>query len=107
MLAFRTDMPQTCGILELDGRGVVHAFHEKVPNPPGNLANAAVYVCDPEITDFIVGLGKPFVDFSTEVIPRFLGRILSVETQGYHRDIGSPEALRLAELEFQPPAPVN
>ncbi len=102
MLAFRTDMPETCGILGIDEANVVATFHEKVKNPPGNLANAAVYICEPEVTAFMAGLKKPFVDFSTEVIPYFLGRILAVETRGYHRDIGSPEALALAEAEFRP-----
>lgn len=102
MLAFRTDVPKTCGILGLGEDGVVESFHEKVLDPPGNLANAALYICEPEVTDFIAGLGQPVVDFSTEVIPRFLGRILAVETAGYHRDIGSPEALALAEAEFAP-----
>jgi len=104
MLAFRTDSPQSCGILETDGSGVVRAFHEKVANPPGNLANAAVYVFEPEIVAFAAGFGRPFVDLSTEVIPHFLGRILAVETRGYHRDIGTPEALALAETEWQPGA---
>ena len=102
MLAFRTDMPRTCGILDLDADGVVQTFHEKVANPPGNLANAAVYLCESEVADFITGLGRPVVDFSTEVIPHFLGRILAVETAGYHRDIGSAEALALAEAEYRP-----
>jgi mannose-1-phosphate guanylyltransferase len=103
MLAFRTDAPQSCGILELDGEHRVRAFHEKVADPPGNLANAAVYIFEPEVVDFAAGLGRPVVDLSTEVIPHFLGRILAVETGGYHRDIGSPEALRLAEAEWRPP----
>ncbi len=34
MLAFTTDDPRSCGILELDREGVVQAFHEKVANPP-------------------------------------------------------------------------
>jgi len=103
MLAFRTDSPRSCGILETDSRGIVRAFHEKVENPPGDLANAAVYVFEPEVADVAAGLGKAVVDLSTEVIPRFLSRIQAVETQGYHRDIGNPEALRLAELEWRPP----
>ena len=106
MLTFRTDVPKSCGIVELASDGVVEHFHEKVANPPGNLANAAVYICEPEVTAFIVSLKKPVVDFSTEVIPRFLGKILAVETSGYHRDIGSPEALAAAEREFVPRRPV-
>lgn len=102
MLAFRTDAPRSCGILELDSDHVVQAFHEKVENPPGDLANGAVYVMEPEIKHFIAALGKPFVDLSTEVIPHFLGRILAWETPGYHRDIGNAASLERAHREFRP-----
>ncbi|NPU12442.1 nucleotidyltransferase family protein [Bradyrhizobium sp. 83002] len=101
MLAFRTDDPSSCGILELDDQHRVTAFHEKVKNPPGNLANGAVYVFDPAVIADIAALGKPIVDLSTEIIPNYLGRILCVETSGYHRDIGNPESLRRAHLEFK------
>jgi|SRR3954454_1683233 len=101
MLGFRTDDPGSCGILELDRQNTVLAFHEKVANPPGNLANGAVYIFEPEVVEAMAGLGKPVVDLSTEVIPRFLGRILCVETDGYHRDIGNPESLRRANSEFK------
>ncbi|WP_315781422.1 MULTISPECIES: nucleotidyltransferase family protein [unclassified Bradyrhizobium] len=101
MLAFRTDDPSSCGILELDDQHRVTAFHEKVKNPPGNLANGAVYVFDPAVIADIAALGKPVVDLSTEIIPNYLGRILCVETSGYHRDIGNPESLRRAHLEFK------
>jgi mannose-1-phosphate guanylyltransferase len=100
MLGFRTDDPGSCGILELDDRQTVVAFHEKVANPPGNLANGAVYVFEPEVIDIIAARGTPVVDLSTEIIPGFVGRILCVETNGYHRDIGNPESLRRASAEF-------
>jgi mannose-1-phosphate guanylyltransferase len=100
MLGFRTDDPRSCGILELDDASTVVAFHEKVEHPPGNLANGAVYVFEPEVIDIIAARGTPVVDLSTEIIPGFIGRILCVETNGYHRDIGTPESLRRACLEF-------
>jgi len=100
MLGFRTDDPSSCGILELDGQNRVLAFHEKVENPPGNLANGAVYLFEPAVIADIAALGKDVVDLSTEIIPNYLGRILCVETRGYHRDIGNPESLRRAHLEF-------
>jgi mannose-1-phosphate guanylyltransferase len=100
MLGFRTDDPRSCGILELDDRGTVVAFHEKVDDPPGNLANGAVYIFEPEVIDAITAIGRPAVDLSTEIIPHFAGRILCVETNGYHRDIGTPERLRRACAEF-------
>jgi len=102
MLGFRTDDPSSCGILELDDKSSVLAFHEKVKDPPGNLANGAVYIFEPQVIDDIANLGKPVVDLSTEVIPSYLGRILCVETEGYHRDIGNPESLRQAHSEFKP-----
>lgn len=100
MLSFRTEDPRSCGILELDSRGIVQRFHEKVENPPGDLANAAVYVLEPEVVAFAAGLGRPVVDLSTEVIPHFVGQIYSVETPCYHRDIGTPESLAQAERDF-------
>jgi mannose-1-phosphate guanylyltransferase len=102
MLGFRTDAPRSCGILELDSRGTVIAFHEKVDDPPGNLANGAVYIFEPEVVDMIAVMGRPVVDLSTEIIPRFIGRILCVETAGYHRDIGTPESLRRAIADTAP-----
>jgi mannose-1-phosphate guanylyltransferase len=103
MLGFRTDTPRSCGILELDRRGTVIAFHEKVDEPPGNLANGAVYIFEPEVLEAIDAIGRPVVDLSTEIIPRFVGRILCVETRGYHRDIGTPESLARAIAETAPP----
>jgi mannose-1-phosphate guanylyltransferase len=101
MLGFRTDDPSSCGILELDRQNTVLAFHEKVANPPGNLANGAVYIFEPEVIDAIAALERPVVDLSTEIIPNYLGRILCAETDGYHRDIGNPESLRRANSEFK------
>jgi mannose-1-phosphate guanylyltransferase len=100
MMTFRTDAPQTCGIVEEDGRGVVIAFHEKVANPPGNRANAAVYIFEPAVVDFLASRRKEVIDLSTEVIPAFLGRICTFHNSEYHRDIGTPESLQRAELEF-------
>ena len=102
MLGFRTDDPRSCGILELDDRGTVVGFHEKTRDPPGNLANAAVYIFDPEVIDAIAGIGRPSVDLSIEIIPGFVGRISCMETRGYHRDIGTPQSLRRARAEFGP-----
>ena len=49
MMIFETDQPENSGIVETDSDGVVVKFHEKVENPPGNLANGAVYIFEPEI----------------------------------------------------------
>ena len=103
MMTFDTDAPQTCGIVESDDRGVVIGFHEKVADPPGTRANAAVYIFEPAVLDFLAGLGRPVIDLSTEVLPAFLGRIVTFHNADYHRDIGSLESLRKAGLEFGKP----
>lgn len=101
MMTFDTDSPQSCGIVEEDDRGVVIGFHEKVRQPPGNRANGAVYVFEPDILDFLDSVKKDVIDLSTEVIPHFIGRICTYHNSVYHRDIGTLESLRRAEAEFQ------
>jgi mannose-1-phosphate guanylyltransferase len=100
MMTFVTDTPESCGIVQTDEQGRVVAFHEKVRNPPGRVANGAVYILEPSVLDFLSTLGRPVIDLSTEVIPRYLGRIVVHANDGYLRDIGSPEALAAAHREF-------
>lgn len=100
MMTFRTLSPESCGIVSLDESGVVREFHEKVKEPPGDLANAAVYVLEPDIFDFLRGLEKSRIDFSTEVIPSFMGRIFTFHNGAYHEDIGTLEHWRRAQTEY-------
>ncbi len=100
MMTFRTDDPKSCGIVELDGRGVMQSFHEKVPAPPGDLANAAVYILEPSVLEFLRSLGKEVIDFSTEVLPHYTGRIFTFHNDDYHRDIGTRESYEAAVKEF-------
>ena len=102
MLAFRTDDPSSCGILELDERRIVVGFHEKVADPPGDLANGAVYVVGPEILERLAAKKGPFIDLSTQIIPELVGKVLAVEAARYHRDIGNPASLARAHAEFTP-----
>lgn len=105
MMLFETEDPRSCGIVDLDKDGIVQAFHEKVANPPGNLANAAVYIVEPEVMEFLATLGKPEIDFSTEVIPHFVGRISTFLNSSYHRDIGTIKSWTDAQRDFEmPPA---
>lgn len=100
MMTFHTDAPGTCGIVELDEMGLVRAFHEKAKNPPGNLANAAVYIISPAVVEFIANLNKDIIDFSLDVLPSYLGRINTYYNRIYHRDIGNMESLAAAEIEY-------
>ncbi len=100
MMTFDTDLPQSCGIVELDPEEVIVAFHEKVAHPPGKRANAAVYILEPSVFPFLSSLGKEVIDLSTEVLPHYLGRMQAFHNTDYHRDIGTLDSLKKAELEF-------
>lgn len=100
MMTFHTDAPETCGIVELDEMGVVRAFHEKVKNPPGNIANAAVYILAQTVIEFMVGLNKEIIDFSNDVLPHYVGRINTFHNGTYHRDIGNIESLAAAQIDY-------
>ncbi len=92
MMTFRSETPSTCGIVELDTAGVVVAFHEKVANPPGDLANGAVYLLSAELLHLMATQWRGVTDFSTEVLHRLVGRIHTHETKEFFLDIGSLEA---------------
>lgn len=97
MMTFRTETPETCGIVAIDAQGRVQEFHEKVENPPGNLANAAVYIFEPEIMEWLKQQPDSVTDFSTQVLPYFVGRIGTWENTNILRDIGTPESLKAAQ----------
>ena len=93
MLAFRTETPQTCGILEVDDQNVLQNMHEKSLQDYGNLANGALYILSSEL---IASLTTES-DFSTQVIPKLYDRIYVVETNEIYLDIGTPESYALAQ----------
>jgi len=99
-MTFDTDVPESCGIIETNKQGIVTAFYEKSKDFHGHRANAAVYIVEPTVIDFLSTLKKTIIDFSTEVLPHYLQRIQVHHNADYHRDIGTPESLRLAQLEF-------
>ena len=97
MLTFTTNSPSSCGIVEIDSRKIVQAFHEKIPKPPGNRANGALYAFEQDFLDKL-NLMKPIPsDFSTEVIPKLLGHIQTWQTHEPYLDIGTPESLATAQ----------
>ncbi len=100
MMTFTTDTPENCGIVQSNHDGVVTKFYEKSQLDHGRIANAAVYIVSPDVLNFIESLKKSEVDFSTEIIPKFLGKINTFHNHIYHRDIGNPTSLELARSEF-------
>jgi mannose-1-phosphate guanylyltransferase len=99
MMTFATDRPQDCGIIETDPRGVAVAIHEKVASPPGNLANAAVFMLEPTVLSELAHRPQA-TDFCRDIVPALAGRWFTFHNSTYHRDIGNPEALARAQTEF-------
>ena len=100
MMTFQTNTPESCGIVKLDHRSIVVGFHEKEANPPGNLANAAVYIFEPLIFDELRKVGSQNIDLSTEIIPNLVGKIYTYENKVYHRDIGTMQSWQEANIDF-------
>lgn len=96
MMTFSSPNPQDCGIVEVNAEGVVERMEEKPTHPKSSMANAAVYIFDKEVMDVIVA-DESISDLSTELLPRFMGRIQAWHNRGTLRDIGSPEQLTLAQ----------
>lgn len=92
MLTFRTDNPKSCGIVKVDKKKIVKEFHEKKNYYKGNLANGAIYVISKKIYSDLKN--KKYFDFSKEVIPQYLNRIMSHETKSFYIDIGTPKNLK-------------
>ena len=96
LMTFRTDRPSTCGIVELNAQNIVVGFHEKVANPPGNLASGAVCILSHNFLEVIKNQKNKFEDFSKEVLPLFLNKIYAYETKSVFIDIGTREAYEKA-----------
>ena len=93
MLAFRTSTPETCGILEVSENQILRKMYEKSLDDHGNLANAAFYILSKKLICEL----KNETDFSNEVIPKYFGKTLVVETSETFIDIGTPESYAHAQ----------
>jgi len=98
IMTFRTDSPKDCGILALDDRGLVLEVHEKVLNPPGNLANAAVFLLEQDVLDWLQQ-NPDASDFCRDVVPPLTRRWFTFFNNEFHQDIGNLEALKRAESD--------
>ena len=96
MLTFKTDDPSSCGIVEKDRLGKIINFHEKTREYKGNCANGALYAFNNDFLDYLRNLKIKPSDFSTEVIPKILGKIFSYQTNSVYLDIGNPSSYEKA-----------
>jgi len=90
---YRVEDPSRYGVAELTKENCVVRFVEKPPREeaPSNLANAGIYVLDPEIFDYIPS-GRQ-VSIEREVFPKLAdeGKLYGHDFEGLWIDIGKPE----------------
>lgn len=98
MMTFRTLDPLSCGVVELNKRGVVTGFHEKVDRPISDLANGAVYILSKELLSILQTEFTNATDFSTEVVGKLVGRVYSYETSELFLDIGTTKGYEKANI---------
>lgn len=100
VMTFATDSPKSCGILEVNSDRIVTAVHEKVENPPGNLANGAVFLLETSVLDWVAA-HQDATDFCRDVVPSPDLKWFTFHNETYHRDIGTLDALRQAEHDYE------
>ena len=98
LTVFHSPNPSAGGVVELDAAGLVTGFAEKPSQPVSDLVNAGMYAFHPSLLDEIAG--APPKDIGYDLLPRLVGRARAVLVEGYFRDIGTPEAYRLAREEW-------
>ena len=96
MMTFRTDNPESCGIVETNKEGFIKNFYEKESNFHGFIANAAVYCFDKKLLNYLTKNNETYNDFSNEVIPKILNKIQTYHTNSIFIDIGTIDNLKRA-----------
>lgn len=99
MALFRTDKPSEKGIALLDKNSFVVEFEEKPKNPKSNLANAGLYISNPEVIELIPRY--EVTDIGFHLLSQLVGNMAGWETEDYLIDIGILSDLKRAESEWQ------
>lgn len=94
--------PSHFGVVPTDDEGRVLAFVEKPPRDeaPTNLINAGYYVLEPSVLDRIPAGRK--VNIERETFPAMVaeGRLFARADDAYWLDVGTPERLLQASLDY-------
>jgi mannose-1-phosphate guanylyltransferase len=98
LVAYPTDEPHRCGILELDADDKVISFEEKPAHPKSNFANAGIHVANTRLFDYIPDITP--VDIGFNVLPGLVGNMYGYVTEEYIQDIGTPDAYRHVQNKF-------
>jgi NDP-sugar pyrophosphorylase family protein len=100
---FRVDDPTTRGMVELDKEWRILRFVEKPPPEQvfSDLANAGVYVLEPEVLKYIPE--NTFADLGQDTFPKLLNNgalLFGYPSNDYLLDIGTMESYQRAEQDI-------
>jgi mannose-1-phosphate guanylyltransferase len=98
MALFRSPNPSACGVVQLDGAGLVTGFWEKPENPPGNLVNAGLYVFRRDVQQYLPS--EVPADVGRSLMPALVGRAMGLPVSGYFVDIGTLENYYSAQADY-------
>ena len=96
MLTYYTENTELAGIVKVNDSNEVINFYEKSKDNNGNIANGAVYIINNEVIRRIYQLNEDKIDFSLDIIPKYLGKINTYFNSDYHIDIGNIDNLNKA-----------
>lgn len=99
MMTFTATEPKKTGIVLVNDNGVVNSFYEKSSEDHGNIGNAAIYIIEPSVINWLSSQ-KNIFDFSTQVLPNYLNRIATWHNHDVLKDIGSEDQLLLAQNDL-------
>ncbi|MFH1352957.1 MAG: nucleotidyltransferase family protein [bacterium] len=100
---YEVENPEECGIVGIDAENRIEKFIEK-PAPCDvftNLANAGIYVLEPEIIDFIPE--NKFFDFGRDLFPVLIEKkipLYGYPVKEYLADIGTADKYERAQKAF-------
>lgn len=98
MALFRSPNPSACGVVEMDGSGLVTGFWEKPEKPPGNLVNAGLYVFRRPVWQYLPA--EVPADIGRSLMPALVGRAMGLPISGYFVDIGTLENYSSAQTDY-------
>lgn len=92
MMTFTCDNPSNFGIVTFDDKNILTGFYEKQKSSNnGKIANAAIYILSKEMLKILKEDYAHCLDFSTDIIPKFLNKIYVYHTSSLIVDIGTIE----------------
>lgn len=96
MMVFRVCSTKEYGIIKKSQQNILINFFEKQDNIEGTLANAAIYIFEPEIINILTNIGEKYIDISLDLIPQLLNKVQIYENKNFCIDIGTLNGLQRA-----------